>query len=419
MRVLIQTLGSAGDVHPFLALGCALRERGHGVHILGNGAFADAAAAMDLSFEIDGPKEDYEALIRHPDLWNPRKGLKLIMGTLAGPHLRSTVERIEGHLPRTDVVVSSTLGFASRVVRESHDVPLVSAHLAPSAFRSSVRMPRFEGMFVRDRSPGWLKRMWWRLVDMMVRRALGKGLPALRAERGLPLERAWFDRWIHSPDGVLGLFPEWFGPSQPDWPDNVRLMGFPLFGSDEPEPLAPELDAWLEGGSPPLVFTGGSANMGGASFFREALAWLQARRRRGVFVAPNAAAVPADLGPDVRHETYVPFESLFPRAYGLVSHGGVGTCAQALRAGLPHVVASLAFDQVDNGSRLLDLGAGLHLPRRKFKGRRAAEALDLLVGHDRMRAIAASMATRVDPVAARDAACAAIEAAAAGTWPSA
>ena len=81
----------------------------------------------------------------------------------------------------------------------------------------------------------------------------------------------------------------------------------------------------------------------------------------------------------MRHEPYVPFGALLPRSAALVSHGGVGTCAQGLAAGIPHLVSALSFDQFDNASRIEDLGAGAALPAKRYTGERAANALRALL----------------------------------------
>jgi UDP:flavonoid glycosyltransferase YjiC (YdhE family) len=77
----------------------------------------------------------------------------------------------------------------------------------------------------------------------------------------------------------------------------------------------------------------------------------------------------------VLHAEYAPFSKVFPRAAVVVHHGGIGTCAQGLAAGVPQFVMPLSFDQPDNAERLQKLGVGRWLPRRKFTPQRAAKVL--------------------------------------------
>ena len=409
MRVLIQTLGSAGDTHPFIGVGEALRERGHDVVLFGNEVFANAVERAGLAFVQTGNEKAFERTIQDPDLVHPTKSLRVVFGGLVIPELRNTIASIEANLDGTAVLLGSTLGFAARIVRELHGVPLVTSHLAPTAFRSYYRLPKSERMLVSDSSPMWMKRAWWWLGDTIADRAVGPEFNVVRAERGLDPVSNIFDQWIHSPDRTLGLFPSWFGPPQPDWPESVRLTGFPLYDEGDQQPRDEELEAWLTGGARPVVFTAGSANIEASGFFRTALSVCQLLGLRAVFVTRHPDDVPSELPRSIRHEVYIPFGRILPRSRALVSHGGVGTCAQALAAGIPHLVAHQAFDQRDNGSRLEDLGVGSPIPKRKFRGERALHVLSALL-EESVGTGARELSVRIDRQSALDATCREIEA---------
>ena len=89
--------------------------------------------------------------------------------------------------------------------------------------------------------------------------------------------------------------------------------------------------------------------------------------------------VPATLPDGVRWESYVPFSQVLPRAAAFVSHGGIGSVAQGIAAGVPQLATPMGFDQFDNASRLEDLGIGASLPRRRYTAARAADALGALL----------------------------------------
>ena len=222
----------------------------------------------------------------------------------------------------------------------------------------------------------WMKRSWWRLIDFLIDRVVAPKLNEVRVQRGLDPVRKVSDEWcIYSPDRTLGLFPDWFGPPQADWKHPVSLTGFPLYDESEQRPIDSDLQLWLSGGDPPVVFTAGSANLYAKSFFETAHSLCTQLDLRAVFATATRADVPDGLPPTLRHEEYVPFSHLLPQSRALISHGGIGTCAQALAAGIPHLVTHVNFDQRDNGSRLEDLGAGAHLPMTKFRGTKATQAL--------------------------------------------
>jgi UDP:flavonoid glycosyltransferase YjiC (YdhE family) len=90
----------------------------------------------------------------------------------------------------------------------------------------------------------------------------------------------------------------------------------------------------------------------------------------------------------------VPFSQVLPRAAALVYHGGVGTCAQALQAGIPHLLQPMAHDQLDTLSRVRDLGVGDGLHPRQFKAKRIAAMLDRLIGDTALKQRAREIGTR-------------------------
>lgn len=127
-----------------------------------------------------------------------------------------------------------------------------------------------------------------------------------------------------------------------------------------------------------MVFTAGTANIRAAAIFRTAQSTCAALGLRGVFVTRDASVVPPTIG----HETFVPFARLLPRSRALVSHGGIGSTAQVLAARHPPPRGLLGFDQRDNGSRLAGLGAGGLLPLRRFRGKRALQAVESALSSD-------------------------------------
>jgi rhamnosyltransferase subunit B len=408
VKVVIQTLGSAGDTYPFIGIGKELVSRGHEVVVFANEVFARTIRSGNLRFAEMGDAEAFDMLAGDSAVWNPRRGIQIIFDAVAD-HLEEAVEMVESEAGDADVLVNSSLGWASRIVRDKRGIPLVTAHLSPALFRSSVRLPRTEVMWVRDSHPMWVKRLWWRVADVLVGGLVDRRLNSVRTRYGLtPVHRILQDWAVYSPDVTLGLFPDWFGPPQPDWPHPVRLTGFPLFDGSDEDHVEDSLSGWVEAGDAPFVFTSGSANRHSGEYFRAAVSVADRLGIRSVLVTSNNADVPGSLPPHVRWEPYVPYSWLLPRSRALVSNGGIGTCAQALAAGIPQLVVHANFDQRDNGSRISDLEAGLHMPVSRFEGEAAISAMRSLDDPE-VRANAARLAGLVDGPAARAAACDAIE----------
>src|SRR5690606_3222482 len=119
------------------------------------------------------------------------------------------------------------------------------------------------------------------------------------------------------PDLVLGLFPDWYAAPQPDWPPNLVLTGFPLADVDEAPRLAPEIEAFLRAGDPPVVFTIGTGMAFGRRFFEASAEACRRLGRRGILLTKFADQVPDALPEGVARFEYAPFEPLLPRAAAL------------------------------------------------------------------------------------------------------
>lgn len=374
-----------------------------------NEVFKTEVEALGIRFVEMGDAANYNELANDPAVWDTRRGIEMLFKATV-EHMDEAIELLEAELAGADVVVASSLGWAGRMVRDIHDVPLVMAHLAPALFRSTTRLPRTEVMWVRDSYPEFLKKLWWRAGDFLVDRLVVSDLNRIRARYGLePVHRVLRDWAVYSPDVTLGLFPEWFGPPQPDWLRPVALTGFPLYGGGDPP--GEGLAEWVDAEEPPVVFTSGSANRHAAPYFATAADIADGLGLRCLLVTSARSDVPDRLSANTRHADYVPFSWLLPRSRALISNGGVGTCAQAFAAGIPHLVVHANFDQRDNGSRVDDLGAGTLISARDFEGDVAMQAVQSVLTPE-VAERSAALAGRVDARAARVAACEAIEAAA-------
>jgi rhamnosyltransferase subunit B len=407
---LVLALGSAGDVHPFLALGRELLARGHEVTVLTNERFAAVTRATGLGFVPIGDQKMFDRVAADPRVWRGRKGLGVIFGSLA-EWLPQTVDAVRAHLvPGRTVMVASSLGMAARLVRDADHVPLATVHLAPAVMRSTVAPPRLPDLPRLDRLPRPLLRaMWWLADRFVIDPLLGPVLVAEARRLGVPTPRRPLNGWWSSPDLVVCLFPEWFGAPAVDWPRPLVLAGFPLFDEEEHHAADPQLDAWLGADEPPLVVTPGSAHKQARGFVEGALGACERLGRRALVITGAAENLPAALPGWALHRAYVPFGRVFPRAAAVMHHGGIGTTAQVLAAGVPQLVAPFAHDQPDNAARVERLGAGIALPAWKHDAETIEGALRRLLGDPSFAAVAKSLAPRLRRGEAVTAACDAIE----------
>ncbi len=412
IHFLLVALGSAGDVHPFVGIGRALKARGHHVTLITNPYFKANVVAAGLEFVPIATEEDLLKGMRDPNLWHPYKGFALVAKQLMVPYIRELyhiLARQIGHGPTVIAAPGAALG--ARVLNETRGVPLATVYLQPVLIRSLIDPPRLPMTLMGRGVPRWLTQLQFWVADrFVIDRLLCPELNAFRAEFGLPPARGVMSRWWNSPQGIIGLFPDWFAPPQADWPANVRLTGFPLWDEGEVSKAAPELQEFLDAGPPPIVFTPGSAMMHGHDFFQAAVEACQLLGRRGLLLTKYAEQLPARLPDGVAHFSFVPFSFVFPRAAAVVHHGGIGTCGQGLAAGVPQLIMPMSHDQPDNAARLERLGVARHIKPKNFRGPEVARRLRELIDDPEIAGRCQALAGRISAKAALEATCRQLEA---------
>ena len=395
MNVICTPIGSDGDVLPFVAVGAALGRRGHAVTVITNARFEPIVRRASLDFVACGTEDQYLRIIRSP----VRGGVEVL--EYASRHLHRAIAA--RHVPGDTVLAAHLLAPGARIAHETLGIPMATLLLAPHSLGSRRDPPTYvPGIASRshprmNRAAGWLMYAAAQFVG-------GRVVNRYRAEVGLPAER------ILEPRGrLIGLFPEWFGPRASDWPA-VALTGFPL--ATEPPMCRDDaiaVERFVSEGPAPVVITPGSANVRARSFLRSAVAACRSAALRAIVLTPYDEQVPQPLPSGVRRFAYLPLREILPKAAAVVHHGGIGTCASALAAGVPQLIAPFGVDQFDNGVRVERLGVGRTL---RWWGPRAgviARELGHLLESEDVRRRARELAVRVQEHDAIAAACDQIE----------
>jgi len=410
LDVLLPTIGSAGDVHPIIAFGTALQKRGHRATVITNQFFEPQVRDAGLDFVALGTTREAEEAIADPRLWHKTKSFACIVERAIAPNIDRLYQTIQGRRKPNTVVAASALCFGARVAQENLGVPLASVHLQPAIIRSLVDGGQQGRIPMGPSVPRFGKKaVFWLLDKVWGDRLLAPPINSFRASVGLPPVRRILRDYVHSPQMVIGLFPEWFAPIQPDWPPNTHLAGFVLHDDSERQTVGAEVEQFLAGGSPPLVFTPGSAAATLKDFFRESVEACRIGGHRAMLVTNFPEQLPGNLPSEVRHFPYLPFSQILPRCSALVYPGGVGTMAQAINAGIPHLVVPHGHDQPDNAFRVKRLGLGSSVYPERYTAARVARILRELLTSSEIRSRCASYCRRIDSAAALNRACDLIE----------
>jgi rhamnosyltransferase subunit B len=169
------------------------------------------------------------------------------------------------------------------------------------------------------------------------------------------------------------------------------------------------LQEFLDAGEAPVVFTLGSAAVKTAgNFYMESLAAVQKLGCRAVFLVGELKL--ENLPSKAIAIDYAPYSELFPYSKAVVHQGGIGTKAQALRAGVPMLVVPISYDQPDNAARVVRLGIGRTIARKKYQQHLAVKELQLLLNNSKYKTKAQEIMQIIQAENGVKTACDAIEA---------
>jgi sterol 3beta-glucosyltransferase len=393
MKALLLTVGSQGDVRPFVALAVRLRVAGHEAVLAAPAVFAGLAGAYEVPFvplELEMGQVGEAVAGRY--------GLRHMLRfcRAAGRRMAAVFPALEAAAGGgADVVVHHPVLPLGQHVAELLGVPAVVVEAMPALvptreFPSTVWPCRVPRMLSRPsyRAAGRLAGTWCRKdIDRWRRDVLD--LPPRRGRHD-PLVSA-----DGAPVTVLHAFSQHVVPRPADWPATAHLTGYWLLPAPEGWSPPRRLAAFLEAGDP-VVYVG-FGSMPSLDAARLASSIMTAAEENDVRV------VVASLDPALRRRLpsgrflvirNAPHDWLFPRMEAIVHHGGAGTTAAALYAGKPQVIWPFSFDQPFWARRMASLGlAPQARPVDELTGPVLASALAAALGDAGMARRSAALAT--------------------------
>lgn len=381
MRVLISSIGSAGDINPFIAIGQELVRRGHETAMLVNPHFAQSVQEPGIRHLPLSDEETFLRVLHSPNLSHPIKGHFVVWEMLIAQTAQS-IEAADQAIAefKPDIVLRNHLQFGVQWVCQRHGVRCAVGVVEYNGWLSVFERATFPSPIIAalqlaiGHGVRWASRP---VAYALVERHLHK----VRREYGFPSQRRLIPEEWRGGVVNLGLWSPLLRGPMPDDPPQGVICGFPFF--DQSHDCGDEwerVEAFLGDGDPPIVFAlGTTAVHAPGSFYDCAVETCRLLQRRGVLLTGNSQPPPKDLPRNVLVVPYAPFSLLLPRACATVHHGGIGSTAQALRAGRPMVVTPFTFDQPQNAARVASLGVARVVPPRRLVPARLAAALrDLL-----------------------------------------
>ena len=327
-----------------LALAQALQQRGHSALLACPESFGPWVRSLGIAHAALG--EDLEAHLRASGgrLARSLAGMREYFAEqmlMQGPRL---VELAHG----ADALVGTAMAWMAKSAADKLGIAalgVLPSSCIPSRLHPPPLLP-FYGL------PQWLNRWLWWLNDAAQDRLMGEPVNRARAVLGLPPIAA-FTRHLFTELSQVIAADAALLPEDPAWKGRYPYIGFAFLA--DPRPLEPALAAWLDAGEPPVCI--GFGSMGVSVPERRARRVCEAllrTRQRCVVIGELAATLPENAGPEQFFVAKnVPHAALFPRCAVVVHHGGAGTMAAALRAGVPQVVLPVMLDQFHHAHHLV------------------------------------------------------------------
>lgn len=399
LEISIVASGSRGDVQPYVALGKGLQDAGHNVRVLTSDDFETLVTEAGLTFASTG--ESVEAVLQS-DEWRKvtESGnfLKILAKMRSEMKQRSTVmaQLLPDLLKGSQMIVAGMAGMGGAFsVAEKMKIPVLQAFVfpfTPTQEFPSPLVPKLPlGRVLNRLSFHVTHQMFWQTSKM--------GDATIR--QLLHMEKGSF--W--GPFGALARrqTPLLYGysshvlPRPSDWPDHYQITGHWFL--DAPQDWRPPSDLvqFLEAGQAPVYI--GFGSMGSRNpqeAGKIALEALERSGQRGVLAAGWGGLKVTDLPKTVHMISSIPHSWLFPRMAAVVHHGGAGTTAAGLRAGVPSLIVPFMGDQPFWGQRVADLNVGAKpIPRKQLNGERLGAGITEMVTNSAMRQQASTLGQKI------------------------
>ena len=402
MRIALIALGSRGDVQPYVALGKGLQQAGHRVRLLTHENYAPFVAAHGLEFWP--MRGDVQAVAQSAEMQAllEKGNFLTITAHTAKLAKEAALHWAEDGLAgcqETELILAGMGGMNAGIsLAEKLGIPFVQAPVVP--FTPTAAFPG--ALF--PQSVGKLGGPVNRFSHHLVRQVMWQGFRSAdnaARQQVLGLPPAPFFGPYRSPSMrgqpvLCGVSPSVI-PKPADWDENVHMTGYWFLDAEDDWTPSPALADFLAAGPPPVAIGFGSmSNRNPEAMTRLIVGAVEQSGQRAVLLSGWQGLAMTDLSDSILMIESAPHAWLFPRVAATVHHGGAGTTAAALRAGMPSLVVPFFGDQPFWGQRIADLGVGpVPIPRKRLTLDNLAQAIDRMATDEGMRRRAAEMGAKI------------------------
>jgi UDP:flavonoid glycosyltransferase YjiC (YdhE family) len=364
MRIIIPTIGTRGDIQPYIALALGLKVAGHEVMVVSHPSLRSLVDSYGVPFAPMGPDIDLgkEAALIRGKSKNFMMGFLRVMKFSFRLLEESHAELLELCKDQDLIIVSHSA--AGSIEADLLNIPTVSATLMPMAIPAN------------DPNTSVINKMIGKLAGGAMGLVMTRPLDQIRKRLGLPKMGQY---GITSPNLNLIPISPVVDPPNPYWETRHQMTGFWFAPAPQNWQPAEDLAAFLQRGNPPVVISLGAMAISGDDAMQAAQITVEAVKKTGIRAIIQGWDEPMsqiELSENIFHGGSIPHDWLLERSAAIVHHGGFGTTSSGLKAGIPSMAVPHIIDQFIWGQKLFDLGVGPKpLPRTKMTLEAFREAL--------------------------------------------
>ncbi len=357
MNITIIAIGSTGDVYPAIALGLGFREEGHEVNLAANTLFKDEIKSRGLGFFPvqamfrQSLSDDFTWSKLYKKL-DPVNFLKLRKSKLL-PVMDRIVCDIRYACQHSDTVFYNILALPAYYFARELGVPAFPIYLQPLSRTNRFPSPVF---FSQLKIPSTFNKTSYYISEELLSHFFNK---SSYLKRKISFHD-YFKELARVNTPVLHGFSPALSPKPDDWGSNMHITGYWFLDHNKDWTPPKALEHFLNNGSPPVCINFGSMSDPEIDWIIETIVSAVLKTERRVILLTGWSGIEKKkmFSSNIYIDNYIPHSWLFPRVCGVIHHGGAGTTAAAVRAGVPSIIVPFFFDQWFWGNRLKSLGAG-------------------------------------------------------------
>ncbi|MBW4505629.1 MAG: glycosyltransferase [Scytonematopsis contorta HA4267-MV1] len=400
LRITILAVGSRGDMNPFCALARALKQAGYVVKIITHKIFEEFVTQQGIEYApIAGDYKELFFTEAGYQLLEGKTSSNLISDEILQQQFLDAWEACQG----SDAIIFPLLATWGYSIAEALNVPgFLAGHQPVSPTRD---FPVFKFESVEPNPLKGLLNYWsYFLLEFLSWRNKSKIMNDFRTKTlGLPAIPFLGARYRQNPPKKLYPLPVLYQFSSHvitkphDWSAYEHITGYWFLDENKNYEPPQKLVDFINNGSTPISIGFGSMTTRDPERLTNIiLSALEKTKQRAVLLSGWAGLGQTELPDNVHLVDYISFEWLFPQMKAVVHHGGAGTTASGLRAGVPNVIVPFFADQPGWGKRLANLGVSPEpIPSQELDADKLAQAIDIAVNNEQLRGKAESLGEKI------------------------